>query len=92
VSGIGRLVCRTEEKASGGRLAARAVERTGRRVRSPCGQDGAASLSTTRLLPRYFVAWTIFLPTLSYFKGALALSVLGRGYADFRKYPFYDIG
>jgi hypothetical protein len=28
----------------------------------------------------------------SYFKGALALSVLGRGYADFRKFPFYDIG
>jgi hypothetical protein len=37
-------------------------------------------------------AWTIFLPMASYFKGALALSVLGRGYADFRKFPFYDIG
>ena len=95
MSGTGCLVCRTEEKAerrTARSTGARAVERTGRRVRPPCGQDGASSLSTTRLSPRYFGAWTIFLPMPSYFKGALALSVLGRGYADFRKFPFYDIG
>jgi hypothetical protein len=58
--GTGCLVCCTEEKAKERYLQALldgaedgsldgAVERTGRRVRPPRGQDGAASLSTTCL-------------------------------------------